>query len=350
MHLMSEQEDISEARGGEAIGNAFAPVAEKLNNVLPEEKELINYIKEKDSIVEMAQVALKEATSQVPVESSEIIKITVAHMMDTASKLFEKLPLSKKKREESDLVEFIGSKTFHMWANAVIAITSDKIELAEHAIIIFLTEEYGYTKLRNALENAEVIKKDPDLARFLDRAQLQQWAEIPLDLKKVFKLLKLGEEGDKILERPSRQKWVEFIGFRKQNENPYELLIKILKEQHGNQATLSADQMLANILRSAVKNEKVSLETYDQFEDALLKTWTDEEKPSDNVYSLMQIENTNLPLESPFLTTWIQYMRMQDPQLDIAQLLYFKLKDLYPRFDDWKLAVTQCGGRKLHIR
>ncbi|CAH0476635.1 unnamed protein product [Peronospora belbahrii] len=172
---------------------------------------------------------------------------------------------------EQDLVDYIGSVKYSKWESAVVDICKDEKDLARFSIVEVLTTAYGEQTLYDALKVKQAMNEHDEVARSLSDAQVHMWATTGKDPKNVFMWLKGSGNGD-FFKPILRRGWETFVKYRNRGENPYELVIEVLKKLHHRDGEDEVDQMLADILTNAVK-DKVDVEIYGPFQNALLKTW-----------------------------------------------------------------------------
>ncbi|CAH0521744.1 unnamed protein product [Peronospora belbahrii] len=191
--------------------------------------------------------------------------------------------------EKVDLVDLIGSVKYRTWESAVVYICENKKDLARSSIVEVLTTEYGDQTLCDALKVKQAMNEHDEVARSLSDAQVHMWATTGKDPENVFMWLKGSGNGD-FFKPILRRGWETFVKYRNRGENPYELVIEVLKKLHHRDGEDEVDQMLADILTNAVK-DKVDVVTYRPFQNALLKTWRKADMTHDRVEHLLWLED-----------------------------------------------------------
>ncbi|CAH0475272.1 unnamed protein product [Peronospora belbahrii] len=191
--------------------------------------------------------------------------------------------------EKVDLVDLIGSVKYRTWESAVVYICKNKKDLARSSIVEVLTTEYGDQTLCDALKVKQAMNEHDEVARSLSDAQVHMWATTGKDPENVFMWLKGSGNGD-FFKPILRRGWETFVKYRNRGENPYELVIEVLKKLHHRDGEDEVDQMLADILTNAVK-DKVDVVTYRPFQNALLKTWRKADMTHDRVEHLLWLED-----------------------------------------------------------
>ncbi|CAH0475273.1 unnamed protein product [Peronospora belbahrii] len=187
------------------------------------------------------------------------------------------------------VLRFKLSVKYSKWESAVVYICKDEKDLARSSIVEVLTTEYGDQTLCDALKLKQAMNEHDEVARSLSDAQVHMWATTGKDPENVFMWLKGSGNGD-FFKPILRRGWETFVKYRNRGENPYELVIEVLKKLHHRDGEDEVDQMLADILTNAVK-DKVDVEIYGPFQNALLKTWRKADMTHDRVKNLLWLED-----------------------------------------------------------
>ncbi|GMF12860.1 unnamed protein product [Phytophthora lilii] len=165
-------------------------------------------------------------------------------------------------------------------------------ENPDKVLLAMFKESYKDDKLASILAAAKEVKDTEVMARRLMSAQLDSWKTTGKSGNDVFKLLKLDEEGSKVLENPLLSTWTSYMA--KINEDPEPILYATLKAQ------LNEDELVSAIAAA----KKVS---------------------TDDIFKFLKLdkEGENL-FESPLVGTWVSYvskLKKDDPEEAIFMVL-----------------------------
>ncbi|KAE8971297.1 hypothetical protein PR002_g26872 [Phytophthora rubi] len=159
--------------------------------------------------------------------------------------------------------------------------------------------------------------------------------DVILSADDVFKLLKLDDDVDNLLNNRLLSNWVTYV--QKLNENPYAILLGKLKTL---KFTHTDDKLVEMIMRA--KRDTSTSSIAGKLEAAQLEKWLNEKKTAVDVFKLLKLDEEGyFLLWRAHLRAWVDYVT----KLDAKNSDHVILSVLKPYYSDTKLARMVLTGR-----
>ncbi|GMF42091.1 unnamed protein product [Phytophthora lilii] len=243
--------------------------------------------------------ALEKFTTPVKNLAEKVkLKMTSDNQQAT-NKLFEKLNLGAVK---SNVFE---SPQFQTWTTKVTKAYKKKPELGELAMVATLRANHDDDVVAGMITAAKDVSDTKTLADKLEEALLKTWAKDDETVDAVFKLLKLDQVKENLLQSPSLSIWAAYV--TKLGKNADELLFAELKARY------KTDEALASMLVSAKETSKTHL-IAKRLEEIQLQNWLKDGKTAGDAFKILELNKDGNLFENTALITWVGYVRKLDKE------------------------------------
>ncbi|KAK1930248.1 hypothetical protein P3T76_014208 [Phytophthora citrophthora] len=217
-----------------------------------------------------------------------------------------------------------GNKLFESPAvNAWVSyVTKVGVDYPDQTVFKALQSRFDDAVLAKMLLETKNVKSTKNLADKFAEIQITDWMRNRKTTDDVLKLLKLDEEGGKLLQNPIINVWTSYVAYL--IKDPYELVLFRLKIFYD-------DEALVKTLLSAkevASTKSIAIST----QGALFKDWISKGKTVDDVFNSLTLEAEGTKLfDSPLAAVWASYVT----KLDDSTLAFSRL---WRRFGDVQLA------------
>ncbi|KAG3088898.1 hypothetical protein PI124_g17662 [Phytophthora idaei] len=134
----------------------------------------------------------------------------------------------------------------------------------------------------------------------MEDLQFQKWSKDGKSGEDLFKFLGLNKEGDELFDSPAWSIWASYLN--RQEMYPELAMFSILRTRFG-------DEKLSKMVTRAKEADS----TKEVAEKLQLEIWRANGQTSDEIFNLLKLnEKKDKILESPALSTWVDYVRRLD--------------------------------------
>ncbi|KAG2761469.1 hypothetical protein Pcac1_g26640 [Phytophthora cactorum] len=191
----------------------------------------------------------------------------------------------------------LKSPVLTTWVSYVEMLEKDPYELLFLAI-----KKNGFDEV-NLAKMIGAAKQDihtGSIAAKMEDLQFQKWSKDGKSSEDLFKFLGLNKEGDKLFDSPAWSIWASYLN--RQEMYPELVMFSILRTRFG-------DEKLSKMVTRAKEADS----TKEVAEKLQLEIWRANGQTSDEIFNLLKLnEKKDKILESPALSTWVDYVRRLD--------------------------------------
>ncbi|POM62674.1 Avirulence protein (Avh) [Phytophthora palmivora] len=212
--------------------------------------------------------------------------------------------------------ELLSLSQLTLWINYMKEYNA-KIFTQHTSLLSTLLKNYREDQVAKMIEAAKKVSSTQALVKRLEFELIHRWLGQRNTPDEVFKLLKLDEVGDKLLESPQLNTWIRYVDDYNKKRRQKVSLMSTLATHYDD------DEKLVNLLvaaKEAPNTEKVAIRI--QSEQTLY--WIAENKLPLDIFKLLKLDKTgDKLLESPFFSAWVKYAddyRFYHPGKDLATM------------------------------